>query len=321
MAAERPVQRKFSFGWRSALVALALLLLLVGQQFWTNFMFVQRVPQLGPRTVALTLTPVALDAEGFGRLELAGAWRLGADDSRFGGFSSLAIDGGTLVALNDIGVVARFAPPGGRRTARVLLDELPGGPGGGGAKGDRDSEALLRDPQGRGWWVAFENKHQLWLYDRGFGKALQRVEFGVGRWPHNAGIEGIAVDGRDLLLFPENNASLVRVGGTARAMPVAGRRQVSEAATLPGGGILLVERRPTGLGFRNALVRLERSPRGYRVGARLPLGVGALDNVEALAVEPRPEGAVRLWLMTDDNFMRTQRTLLVALDAPAGTLP
>jgi len=319
-AAERPVQRKFRFGRRSALFAVVLLLLLITQQLWTNLMFVRRIPQLGPRTVALTLTPVALESGGFGPLELAGAWRLGADDPRFGGFSSLAVDGGALVALNDIGVVARFAKPGAAM-ARVAINELPSGPGAGGSKGDRDSEALLRDPQGRGWWVAFENKHQIWLYDRAFGKALQRVDFGVGRWPHNGGIEGLAADGRDLLLVPEDSGALVRLGGgTARAMPVAGRGQVSEAANLPGGGILLVERRPTLFGFRNALVRLERAPRGYRIGARLPLGVGAFDNVEALAVEPRPDGAVRLWLMTDDNFMRAQRTLLVALDAPAGTL-
>jgi hypothetical protein len=70
------------------------------------------------------------------------------------------------------------------------------------------------------------------------------------------------------------------------------------------------------LGFRNTLVALEKSGSAYRFGRRIALPLGPLDNVEATAVERRAGGAVRLWLMTDDNFQRPLRTLLIALDWP-----
>ena len=57
---------------------------------------------------------------------------------------------------------------------------------------------------------------------------------------------------------------------------------------------------------------------GYRLGRRFALPLGPIDFPEALAVERRADGSRRLWLMTDDNFQRPFRTLLVALDWPAG---
>jgi hypothetical protein len=70
------------------------------------------------------------------------------------------------------------------------------------------------------------------------------------------------------------------------------------------------------MGFRNALVSLEKSGSGYRFGSRIPLPLGPFDNVEAIAVERRAGGGLRLWLMTDDNFQPPLRTLLIALDWP-----
>ena len=44
------------------------------------------------------------------------------------------------------------------------------------------------------------------------------------------------------------------------------------------------------------------------------LNVSPLDNAEAMAAERLPDGRTRLWIMTDDNFTRPFRTLLIALD-------
>jgi hypothetical protein len=57
---------------------------------------------------------------------------------------------------------------------------------------------------------------------------------------------------------------------------------------------------------------------GDRLGAPIALGLGPLDNAEALAAEPI-DGGTRLWLMTDDNFRWPMRTVLVALDLPSAT--
>ena len=47
------------------------------------------------------------------------------------------------------------------------------------------------------------------------------------------------------------------------------------------------------------------------------LALGApltVDNYEGLAALPRADGSVRFYLISDDNFSRLQRTLLVAFD-------
>jgi hypothetical protein len=310
MNAERAMQPKF----RNRQLAAGLLLLVAIALFdaWLG-----RFPnrqELGWRAAEIEFAPVPLARDRFAPLRLAGAWRLASTDPRFGGISSLAIDRGQLVALTDAGALIRFRP--GHTGARI--GELPAGPGSGGFKRNRDSEALVRDPAGRGWWVAFENRDQLWLFDQSFGRALQRIDLGRRGWGANRGIEGLATDGDALLLLHEDGDHLLRVIGTrARWLPIASARgRISDAATLRPGRYLAVERRVTPIGFRNALVSLEKSGSGYRFGRRISLPLGPFDNVEAIAVERRAGGGLRLWLMTDDNFQRPFRTLLIALDGP-----
>ena len=73
----------------------------------------------------------------------------------------------------------------------------------------------------------------------------------------------------------------------------------------------------TPTGFTNAVTLLDSLPGGgFRTARSFALRGGRLDNVEALAAERMPGGATRLWLMTDDNFQRPLRTLLIALDVP-----
>ena len=310
MNAERAVQPKF----RKRQLAAGLVLLAAIALFDAWLARFPNREELGWRAARIHFEPVKLPAADFAPLSLAGAWRLTSADPRFGGMSSLAIDGGQLIALTDAGVLIRFRP--GHNEAR--MGELPDGPGPGGFKRNRDSEALVRDPLGRGWWVAFENRHQLWLFGIGFRRALRRIDLSRRGWRANRGIEGLASDGGALLLLHEDGDHLLRVTGTrARLLPIAGARgPISDAAAIGPGRYLAVERRVTPFGFRNALVSLEKSGSGYRFGRRIALPLLPLDNVEAIAVERRPGGRLRLWLMTDDNFQRPFRTLLIALDWP-----
>jgi hypothetical protein len=273
--------------------------------------------ELGWRTAAVHFQPVTLDPSGFGELRLAGAWTVTSDDPRFGGISALAMDGRNLVAVTDSGAVVRMSmPKGGEGRARI--GELPGGPGDPRFKVRRDSEALARDPAGRGWWVAFENRNELWLYDRSFRRALHRVSFGPRRWPHNTGIEAAATTDGTLLLLPEGGETVVEMRGSStgsvRILNPAGR--VSDAARSPSGELLVVNRRLTPRGFVNSLASLEASASGYRYVRPYELGVGRIDNMEAIAPEQLPDGRVRLWLMSDDNYQRPFRTLLIAVDVP-----
>lgn len=309
--AERSMQSKFSI--RGLAGGLILLAAIAGFHNW--LFWLPNRQELGWRTARVEFTPVALDARQFGSFQLVGAWKLTSNDPRFGGLSALAIDRGRLLALTDSGILIRFDRPG-KRSGPAEIGELPDGPGSGSFKRNRDSEGLLSDPAGRGWWVTFENRHSLWLFDRNFRRALWRLPLDRYGWRPNLGVEGLAPEDGALLLFPETGHSLLRVtGGRVRQMPIDhARGRISDAAAVGPGRVLAIERRLTPLGFRNALVTVERVGTGYRFGRRIALPVSPIDNVEAIAVEPLPGGKLRLWLLTDDNFQPPLRTLLIALD-------
>jgi hypothetical protein len=308
--AERSLQPAFR---KASVFSHLMLVALIGLSAW--WLDGQPDQTLLPRrTVALHFEPVKFDPARFAPLRLVGAWRLTADDPRFGGVSALAIDEAELVALTDAGAVIRFARPSGNLATAEIRD-VPSGPGRPGFKRHRDSEGLVRDPSGRGWWVAFENHHQLWLYDRDFSRALGHVGLGRSRWPHNKGIEAMVAGPAGLLmLLPEAGNTVIRLSGarmrTSRLGNPMGR--LSEAARLPDGRIMVLARKAGLQGFDNSLVPLLSDD---RLGKPIPLGLNLLDNAEALAAEPIA-GGTRLWLMTDDNFSRPMRTLLVALDLP-----
>lgn len=309
------MQTKFSIGT----LAASLVLLAVIGLYDRWLLSIPNRQEIGWRNARIEFRPVALDALAFAPLRLVGAWAVASDDPRFGGISALASDDGRLLALSDSGVLVRFNPPG-QRPEPAQIGELPEGPGDGRFKRNRDSEALARDPQKHGWWVAFENRHELWLYDRGLARALRRIRLGSRGWRANRGVEGVAVAGDSLLLFPEAGDRVLRITGSrAQSLAIANARgRISDAAAIGGGRLIAVERRPTPLGFRNALVIVERSGSGYRFGRRIALPLGPIDNVEAITDQRLPNGTRRLWLMTDDNFQPPMRTLLIALDLPAG---
>ena len=312
--AERVLQLWFRLGVPLAMLVLAAAVLELRYQL-------TQIPnrvEIGPRTSPVTLEPVRLDGSRFGPLKLVGAWSASSEERRFGGFSGLAIDGDQLVAINDSGVVARFSKPGAAGVS-VVMDEIPGGAGRGRHKVERDSEGLLADANGRGWWVPFEFTNEIWLFDRGFTRPLERYRFGFGYWPVNTGVEGLATEPGALLLFPEAGNRVLRLDGkiaqTVTLTGIAG--SVSDATRLGEGRLLVVERRITPFGFDNAIVELGRAGAGFAARRRYPLGVGRLDNVEGIAGEPLPGGGTRLWLITDDNLQRPLRTLILAVDLPA----
>ncbi|MEO6581845.1 MAG: esterase-like activity of phytase family protein [Sphingomicrobium sp.] len=176
---------------------------------------------LGWRDARIAFSSVGLEVDGFAPLKLAGAWQLSSDDPRFGGISALAIDRGRMLALTDSGVLVRFSAPG-QPPGPAWIGELPDGPGSSNFKHNHDSEALLRDPHDRGWWVAFENRDESWLYDQDLGRGLERIHLGDRGWGTNRGVEGMAADGDALLLLPEGGQP---AAGHRTAGAVDGYRQ------------------------------------------------------------------------------------------------
>ncbi|MFN2472959.1 MAG: esterase-like activity of phytase family protein [Sphingomicrobium sp.] len=271
----------------------------------------------------LHLEPLRIDGSAVAPLRLAGAWRLTADDSRFGGLSALALDKSRLMALSDTGVLARFDLPQGGTEETVTLADLPDGPGSPLLKKNRDSESLARDPFGRGWWVGFEQHNQLWLYDRAFRSGVRAIDFGRERWPRNLGIEAMLVDRGRITLVPESGNEVVDIEkGRAVSRPLrASGDRISDMARLPNGEMLVLLRDVGLTGFRNSLGVLEQDGEGWRVSRRVALRVGTFANLEGMAVQTLPSGVVRLWLVTDDNFQPPQTTMLIAIDIPLGGWP
>jgi hypothetical protein len=314
MKAERALQPPFSFVEHAQTLGVAALVMLAAHALP---LLPDRTP-LPQRTSAVQFEPVRLGTSGFQPAKLAGAWRLTSADPRFGGFSGLAFDRGQLLGLTDSGAVARFSKPGDAASGAVVMTDLPDGPGEAGYRINRDTEALVPDAGGRGWWASFEQANEIWLYSADFTKALKRLQFGKKRWPENAGIEGMSWANEDLLLAIEDAPAVFRLHGSrAVGLPFSGRRHsLSEASRLPDGRLVMTERSLTWRGFRNALLILSEERGGYGVARRLELPVGRLDNLEGLAAERLPTGAIRLWMISDDNFQRPLRTLLIAIDMP-----
>jgi hypothetical protein len=226
------------------------------------------------------------------------------------------MDGEALLALTDSGTVIRFPRPGGG--GKAFVRDLPAGPGIPQFKVNRDSEALARDPAGRGWWVAFEFRHQLWLYDPGFRQSLAKIELGEERWRDNRGIEAMAGDASGLVLFPELGREWLRLSKNRIQSSglINSHGSVADAVRLADGRLLLVTRQFGLGGITKHLVEAKLTADGLTLQPFAELNLGAKDNIEAMAAEARAGGGTRLWMMTDNDFRPRKATLLVAADLP-----
>lgn len=279
---EQAVQPMFSKS--SFFNALALVAMLAG---YTQLVrAASNVPAVDDRTVELAYQPISNLAVA-GPARLAGAWEVTALDPRFGGISGLTMDRGRLLALSDSAVAMWLDPPGAvnPRASLHSLAETAGDPT---RKVGRDSEALMADPRGRGWWVAYEQIHSLLLYSRDFGRVLARIPVESPDFRPNRGIEAIYPAGKRVAWRSEASGA-------------------SDATRLPDGRLAILERRVGLLGFESRITGL---------GAPIELRFGRFDNPEAMTAAPLPSGGTRLWVMTDNDLERWRPTLLLAIDLP-----
>jgi hypothetical protein len=299
----------------------------------------------GAESVRLPLDPDRPGLVRVGALEFRGALALSSPIEAFGGLSGLDVsaDGRALVAVSDRGAVVTarldYGPGGELSAARDIaarpLPDRDGRP----VRGSRaDAEGLARLPDGR-WAVAFERRHRVQLYaadpggPAGRGTALLGLE-GLETASSNGGVEALAAlpDGR-LLAIEEgeddaggaHRAWLGGEGSWKRLTYVARDPfRPTDAAVMPGGDLLVLERRASILGGFGARVTRVRAA-DVRPGAVLrgeelaviesPLTV---DNFEGIATAPAPGGGLNIYLLSDDNFFPLQRTILAMfrLDDP-----
>jgi hypothetical protein len=295
----------------------------------------------------------APDRHTFTRLEFRGGLVLRSPDASFGGWSGLEIDndGRRLLMISDRGswLTADLEYDGIR--PRGLANALIGpiGIAGVARQGGRDSirdydaeaVSLLDGNLARGRvLIAFERTHRIGIFsitELGLEPQSAQVPLPAEarRLPGNRGIEAVAVlrggafDG-SIVAFAEeppggsgDHVGWIWTGGVGTSpLPIRlaniGGFAVTDLASLPGGGLLVLERRfrfTEGVRFRIRQI----DAKAIRPGAILTGEVLAqadqsyqIDNMEGLAVHRDARGKTVLTLISDDNFNPLfQRSILL----------
>lgn len=286
-----------------------------------------------PAISLIHFAPVALDesapeAKRLGRLVFLDGWALTSNDERFGGISALHVEAGRVLAVSDAGWRASFPLPGGRSSVRAAIAMMEAGPGPAEEKENRDAESLA--VHGRDLWIGYEQTNMVWRYDRSdFAVRGSAAPAAMARWNSNHGAEAMVrlADGR-FLIFNEgkggDSEALLFAGDPAAAgTPVLRLRyrppdgfRITDAGLLPDGRLALLHRRVglfEGFTARLTIARLPALAEGAVIeGEEAAAFEGPItrDNFEALSVA-REGGRTILWLASDDNYNKLQRTLLL----------
>jgi hypothetical protein len=278
----------------------------------------------------------------FGLLEFRGGLVLRSRDKNFGGISAIRVapDGAHFIALSDKGwwfrgrLLYQGTRPSGIADAEMApilgVDGRPLA-----ARGWYDTESIAQD--GGTLYVGIERVHQIVRFNYGKDGLLARgrpipVPPGLRSLPSNRGLEAlvfvpkglplagtlIAISERGLDAAGNINAFLI---GGAKPGSFAVRRSsnydITDAALLPGGAVLLLERRfswSSGLAVRMRRIALAEIKPGATVDGPVLLEADLgyeIDNMEGLSVHRIPDGEIVLTLISDDNFSPLQRTLLL----------
>lgn len=279
--------------------------------------------------------------------ELVRAWEINSKHGRFGSYSALiAADESELVAFSDVGFMLRMALPDPvQRAPKQRKVELPLT----GDKNQRDVEAATLDPETMTVWLAVENVNAILRFALGRSRLEpDGIAYPprLSKWRGNAGPEAFMrlADGRFLILreqfaglFESDLHKGLLFDGdpvedeTSLEFSVAGPATFSptDIAQLPDGRALVLFRRPVWplpprFAARLAIGdpaeiepgRVWRLHEVARLSSTLPV-----DNFEGMAISPRADGRVSVWIISDDNGMLMQRTLLWELAVDPADLP
>jgi hypothetical protein len=299
------------------------------------------------------------DATRFGRLTWRGGLVLTSPSKHFGGWSGFALDpdGKGFFAISDIGAWMSGALtyddkglPQGMTSVRMGAIQSKDGDPLSRAR-DRDAEglALANGASEKGSaFISFERKHRIVRFDidaAGLSPARGKVSLPKSsrNMPANGGFEAIAVlrggpyKGK-LVAFSErmrddegNHVGWIWQGEERPRkfyLTNDGDYDVTDAAPLPDGGLLVLERRfrfSEGVSMRLRLIKQQQlRPRQVIDGDILVAASGGsreIDNMEGLAAHVAPGGETIVTMISDDNFNRgLQRTILLQFAISAADL-
>lgn len=263
---------------------------------------------------------------------------MASQNDLFGGFSAL-VDwkDDSLLAVSDNGRRMVFAKPD-RSDEPPWLGVFP--ETGRFDKRDRDYEALTWNPETGEVWVAAERSNSIWRFATPLAFLGKRSPPQMAEWKANTGAESLVrlangsfvaiSEGREgdrlhpAVLFDRDPSQ----DGPAESFYLEGREgyRPSDATLLPDGRLLIVLRKveyswpPK---FRVMLVTAD--PALIKPGKKLATKVlGSIEpplpseNYEGVTATVEADGRTVIWLISDDNFTRYQRTILLkfVVDGP-----
>jgi len=347
-----------SFPSRRAVPALVVALFVVGSLVAVASSLIAKPADVLERPIRarVTVIPVNFDRDApahiqFGKLTYRGGLNLFARSRHFGGFSGIALDasGTTLLAVTDAGSWMRATLDYDGRWLKGMADVTLGPILGHDGKplaidAERDAEGFALaagDTLSGAALVSFEREHRILRYPfdiKRFGPPTGVVPLPkeASAMVANQGLEAVALirAGRlkgSVVAFSERlkdrNGNLKGwlIGGPA-AGTITVRRlggfDITDAAGLPDGGLILLERR-----FRyseGVKMRIRRIPVAELKPGKLIEGEVLLeatdrlniDNMEAIAVHRSRAGETILTLMSDDNYSPLQRSLIMQFALP-----
>jgi hypothetical protein len=304
------------------------------------------------RAIAIETTPVELGVETLGRLRFRGGVEISSADVAFGGLSDLEVlDDNRIIAIRDNGDWFE---------ARLILDDAGALIGVSevrtafmrdergrafATKRAGDSEDIAQLPDGR-IAVSFEQTQTIRIYDFnrdgpfGFARAGPSLA-GIERLHRNAGLEALAVTAEGVLLVGAEGGEAAttplwlapldaREPVTPRiAYPLEAGYSLTGLDRLPDGGFVALERFYAPVIGARARITMFPAASLEAPGPTLPDVVELahiappmpVDNFEGVAAQRMPDGATRIYILSDNNFSGRQRTLLYAFDVSSESPP
>ncbi|MFC7396186.1 esterase-like activity of phytase family protein [Chelatococcus sp. GCM10030263] len=309
---------------------------------------------VGVTAVPITATPITSfelatpSRQRFGRLEFRGGLTLRSPNAAFGGLSGLwrSPDGEQLIAVSDRGrwLTAQLRHANGHL---VGMDDGVMGPflsaAGHPLSKTRSYDTESLAISGSRAYVGVERVQEVLRFDWPRGERPSRARViavppGVKALPRNRGLEalGIATAGSSvagaLVGIAEEPPrtggpdGFILTGSHKGSFRVLRRDgfAVTDLAFLPGGDLLILERRyvpPFSLAMRLRLIDGRTLEPGAVLDGEVLLtadGGTPVDNMEGLAAYRNADRETIITLISDDNFSMFQRTVLLefALDPP-----
>jgi len=326
-AARRETEGAF---WRSLRIAAALALSACSGQPPLPVRPVAAGPQITVHATALPLNPDQPAQERIGAFAYAGGLLLTSPDtSRLHGLSDVYVrPDGSLAAISDDGdrFEARLEFDGKGRLVGVTAGRLfpltdeDGQPLSARGKAEADAEGLAVMPDGT-VLVSFERDHRILLYPAD-GAPPRRAPQPKADFPENEGMEALAADparGPEAYIVGAESTGqtwtcTLSAGCTESARPALPEEFALVAvAPLPHGGRAYLFRAFSVLKGVRIILRIVDA-QGATVDEMKLVAPLTVDNLEGLAAVPRRDGSIRFYLLSDDNFSKLQRTLLLAFD-------